>query len=174
MQHCTAPRSHSATWRNSHTKCHLPPTVPGSLGWGGSRRGRWRWLARSCPAPPSRPCVRGPPAAAPGGRESAPSTAISVHFQLFPHWPPIGRAPQQRLHCAAIGSPLAGQCTNYVTVQRHVTCPPPCWTADCCADDCSSCHSLRFCPQNIANLVVGFGSEVGYLKEPLAEVSAKF
>ena len=79
-----------------------------------------------------------------GGRESAPSTAISVHFQLFPHWPPIGRAPQQRLHCAAIGSPLAGQCTNYVTVQCHVTTRPPCWTADCCADDCYPCHCRGF------------------------------
>jgi len=67
----------------------------------------------------------------------APGTAISVHFQLFPHWRLIGQAAQQRQHCAAIGRLLAGQCTNYVTVQSHVTRPPPCWTADCCADDCS-------------------------------------
>ena len=74
----------------------------------------------------------------------APGTAISVHFQLFPHWRLIGQAAQQRQHCAAIGRLLAGQCTNYVTVQSHVTRPPPCWTADCCADDCSLRGCLGF------------------------------
>ena len=61
------------------------------------------------------------------GWETAPRTAIWVHFQLFCHKFVIGPLGPDRGDWALIGCLVPGLCSDYVTATQSRDWRPPCW-----------------------------------------------